>query len=265
MNILSLERLATLRMPPALLRAQTWFDGMESQKRMMLLAIALLFLAMVWQNLLWLPHEQSMLRLQATVAATNKSLPALKTRLQKIPTEKKVDLNAERTAQIQAMESELHTLSTTLNKESGTLIQPSDMLQALRRLLAERPEVTVRRLEASTVKPVPLSLPGTAAKSPDKGNATKPSDKGKATKPPDKAATSKPPVGEGEAPVIYRHDIELEIGAEYLDVLAFFKEVEGYPWAFFWDEVRYRAVDYPATEIVIRLFTLSMGEGLIGG
>ncbi|MEO5340961.1 MAG: type II secretion system protein M [Magnetococcus sp. MYC-9] len=236
-----MEIVSAIKMPPALLKLQTWFDGMEPRKRMLMLAVGVLFLAMIWQNLLWLPHQQRLLALRANLAELQKGVPELAARVQRTATHKVVDLNSERLVSIQAMETELQTLSHTLGREAGALIQPADMLKALRRLLSERSELRLRRLEASSVQPVQLAPVASTAKK------------------------EKPAEAQAQTPVIYRHDIILEIDAGYLDILAFFKEVEGYPWVFFWDEVRYHALEYPKTRATLRLFTLSMGEGLIGG
>ncbi|WP_130470715.1 hypothetical protein [Candidatus Magnetaquicoccus inordinatus] len=252
-----MELLKNFKLPPALVKLQAWFDGMESSRRMMSLFIALLLLLFCWLNLIWQPYQQQQLRLQATSKELSKTIPELKTRLEQLPKKQKVDVNAERLARIQAMEQELRELSTTLGKESSTLIQPTEMVKALRQLLAERPALKVRRMEASSLQPIQLSS-STSLKQPEAAQQTqagKKSDTPATTKKNEEAAT----------PVIYRHDIELEIDASYLDILSFCKEVESYPWVFFWDEVHYRAVDYPQTHALIRLFTLSIGEGLLGG
>ena len=196
--------LATLKIPSALLKAQTWYDGMEPQRRILMLMVLLLSLAMVWQNFLLLPHEQRLLRLHATVAELKKSLPELFGRVKRVATNKVVDLNAERQIQITALKREQQNLATTLGEEAGALIQPSEMLKALRQLLADRPDVKLRRLEAFSVHPVQLSQDGTTA-------AGKPSEKGTSAV-----------VVNGVAPAIYRHDIVLEVEAGYLDILSFF-------------------------------------------
>ncbi|MBF0096390.1 MAG: type II secretion system protein M [Magnetococcales bacterium] len=254
-----MDLLKNFKIPPALLRLQAWFDGMEPPRRIMTLIIALLLLTFTWLNLIWQPYQQQQQRLQSTGHALHKGLAELEARLKKLPTTQKVDINAERLARAQLLEQELRDLSITVGKETSTLIQPSEMLKALRKLLAERPAVKVRRMEASSVQPIQISA---ASKQPEQAAAG-----GKKINPPAPAAKKgeEKKADEATAPVIYRHDIELEIEASYLDILSFCKEVEGYPWVFFWDEVRYRAVEYPTTHAVIRLFTLSIGEGLIGG
>ncbi|MBF0182837.1 MAG: hypothetical protein HQM06_00405 [Magnetococcales bacterium] len=255
--MISLESLKDFKMPPALLKLQAWFDGMEAPRRNLILIMILLVLLFSWLNLLWQPYQKRQQLYQVTTTELNKSVSELVNRLQKMPLAKKVDLNAERQARIQALEQELRELATTVGKESGTLIQPAEMLKALRQLLSERPAVKVRRLEAANVQPVQLSTTATI-KQAVQGTATSLNKKAA-------AGSSAKKTEDPAVPMIYRHDIELEIEAGYLDVLAFCKEVESYPWVFFWDEVRYHAVNYPLTHAVIRFFTLSIGEGLIGG
>jgi MSHA biogenesis protein MshJ len=258
-----MDLLKNFKIPPALLQLQAWFDGMEPQRRIMTLVIALLLLTFIWLNLIWQPYQQQQLRLQATSSTLNKGLADLNARLKKLPTAQKVDINAERLARAQILEQELRDLSITVGKETSTLIQPSEMLKALRKLLAERPAVKVRRMEASSVQPIQISS-ASAPKQSEQTAAGKRANPATAPAPVPKKTEEKKG-DEASAPVIYRHDIELELEASYLDILSFCKEVEGYPWVFFWDEVRYRAVEYPTTHAVIRLFTLSIGEGLIGG
>lgn len=228
-----------IKISAALGKAALRFDAQEQRKRIMMLAIALLALAMLWQNFIWLPHQNKVQMLLRVQIALRKSLPELQSKVAKSSHKKrKIDPSLLRKQQIQALTIKHQELVKRLGREAGALIQPSEMLTALKRLLAERPKVTLIRLDASKIQPIQLGS-AEAAELVSKGST--------------------------ESAVIFRHDIELEVEASYLDTLALFEEIEGYPWVFYWDEARYEAMTYPNTRTTIRLFTLSMGKGLIGG
>ncbi len=215
------------------------FDAQEPRKRTMMLLIALLMVAMAWQNFVLLPYENTARVLHKVRGELLKSLPELKDSVAKSTSKKKkIDPALLRNREIQALEKERRELVKKLGKAAGSLIQPAEMLTALKRLLAERSEIKLIRLEASKIQPIQLGSAGSSALVPESPK---------------------------EDAVIFRHDIELEIEAGFLQTLAFFKEIEGYPWVFYWDEASYEAMNYPITRTTIRLFTLSMGKGLIGG
>ncbi len=215
------------------------YDAQEPRKRGMMLLILMLGMAMVWQNFDWLPYEGKAQMLRKIRADLKKSLPELHAKVSKSLTKKKkIDPVLLRRRQIQVLQLERKALVEKLGKAAGSLIQPSEMLSALKRLLAERSEVKLIRLDASKIQPIQLGSAGNT---------------GLVSESPEEDA------------VIFRHDIDLEIEASFLNTLAFFEEIESYPWVFYWDEARYEAMNYPRTRTTIRLFTLSMGKGLIGG
>ena len=244
------------KIPPALEKAAGRVDDQEPRKRIMMLLIAILGMAMVWQNFILLPFENKAQMLLKVREELHKSLPELQKKLAESATEeKKIDPGILRRQRIQELEAERQTLTDRLGKETDALIQPTEMLAALKRLLAERPEVKLIRLEASRIMPIQLGSAATSGLVADKTG--KKDDKEAATP----QADNKP----GNEAVIFRHDIELEVEASYLNTLALFEEIKRYPWVFYWDEARYEAMNYPKTRTMIRLFTLSMGQGLIGG
>jgi MSHA biogenesis protein MshJ len=63
---------------------------------------------------------------------------------------------------------------------------------------------------------------------------------------------------------VYEHAVELRVGGSYFQVLQFLTALEGLPWRFYWQQLDYKVTQYPNAEIILRVYTLSSEEGLLG-
>ena len=66
----------------------------------------------------------------------------------------------------------------------------------------------------------------------------------------------------GDAPV-YKHGMRIELRGTYLDFLAYLKALEGLQWKVFWGQVSLQTEKYPASRLVLVIYTLSTHEGWI--
>lgn len=70
--------------------------------------------------------------------------------------------------------------------------------------------------------------------------------------------------GDGSAPRVFRHRIELVVRGEYFALLEYLERLEGLDWQLQWDALAIETVDYPLAEATLELSTLSLAEDWIG-
>lgn len=260
-----------ISMPAFVEKIRVGFDEKNPKQRYLILAVALIISLNAWLTFLWDPHKLSMQASIVTTKTLGEEIDKLRKEAQLVATKKIEDPNALLEKRLQDLVKERQTLSDKLGKETGALIQPTEMVKALKQLMATRPNLQLVRMNASHFEPIQLDSDDLknveggaeiAKKSKvvvkNEGPSTKPDPKEKGDADKNKSVAQ-------EAPVIFRHDIELEIQASFLETLAFFKEIEAYPWVFYWDTLHFQARDYPNTHATLKLFTLSIGKGLVGG
>ena len=59
---------------------------------------------------------------------------------------------------------------------------------------------------------------------------------------------------------VYKHGIEISLQGQYQDVLSYLDRLEKLPWRMFWSEARMDARNYPAVQITVTVFTLSLDD-----
>lgn len=57
---------------------------------------------------------------------------------------------------------------------------------------------------------------------------------------------------------IYKHEVELELQGNYLDMLAYIKALEAMPERVYWSRSSLTVLEYPKASLTLRLFTLSL-------
>lgn len=57
---------------------------------------------------------------------------------------------------------------------------------------------------------------------------------------------------------IYKHEVELELQGNYLDMLAYMKALEAMPERVYWSQSDFKVIEYPKASLKLRLFTLSL-------
>lgn len=73
---------------------------------------------------------------------------------------------------------------------------------------------------------------------------------------------------EGGAPVtrpartmdVYQHGFELRLRGNYLDLLAYLKALEAQPKSLLWQQAHLSVLEYPESELVLKVYTLSLDK-----
>ena len=120
------------------------------------------------------------------------------------------------------------------------------MSEVLEGMLAQKPAMVVRRIEALPAEPM---LPET-----DRDSSKSP------------AQSVHAPIvdSEPENAAVYRHGTRIELEGRFDDVVSFLESLEELPWSLFWDQLHYQVTDYPNAQVILVINTLSTREGWIG-
>ena len=140
-------------------------------------------------------------------------------------------------ARLDASRKKLAALEGDVKELSSRLMAPERMRDVLQQILAGRP-----RLELIQMKTLPQSavgLPGDAQKA---------------------ATPAKPGTDKEPANAIYKHGIQLTVRGNYLDLLAYLKEIEALPVRIYWDKLDLSVLEYPSANLQVTLYTVSLDK-----
>ncbi len=140
-------------------------------------------------------------------------------------------------ARLEASRKNLAALEGDVKELSSRLMAPERMRDVLQQILAGRP-----RLELIQLKTLPQSTVGIS------GDASK------------SAPQAKPGSDKEPANSIYKHGIQLTVRGNYLDLLAYLKEIESLPVRIYWDKLDLSVVEYPSAKLQVTLYTVSLDK-----
>ena len=63
---------------------------------------------------------------------------------------------------------------------------------------------------------------------------------------------------------VYKHAVVIKVAGSYPQLVKLLTAIEALEWKFYWEGLDYTVTQYPDAEILIRVFTLSSDEGLLG-
>lgn len=146
--------------------------------------------------------------------------------------------------QISQLKMDINAVETQLQNESQSLIKADQLPQALQDVLLKTSQLTL--LEVATLPIHELKL---IAADPAAGAIEN---------------NSTQSLAGVRSAGVYEHAVELRVGGSYFQVLQFLTALEALPWRFYWQQLDYKVTQYPNAEIILRVYTLSSEEGLLG-
>ncbi len=167
-------------------------------------------------------------------------------------------------ARLQALRAEVAQLSGALRAMQKGLVAPDKIVLLLEQLLRSNTKlrlVSLKTLPATGLADGRFSDP-VPADEPEQINAgTKLLLKAQppaAPAPAPAANAAAPPVPPKQAPLLYRHGVEIELQGSYLDMVNYMEALEAMPTQLFWGKANLNADDYPNARLSLTLYTLSL-------
>ncbi len=141
------------------------------------------------------------------------------------------DPDATARLKLSRLRRELSGVDGELREVARQMVEPAQMPQVLKDLLAGRKGLRLVALRTLPASPFPGTNSGEEKR---KGGAA-----------------------------IYRHGVELTVRGSYLDLLGYLSQIERSPHRLYWGDAQLDAQDYPLSSLTLTLFTLSMDAAWI--
>ena len=151
------------------------------------------------------------------------------------PSKETVKLIAQLEAKLAKIDSQLVHLTTDL-------ISPSEMREALLRLLKLEPGVSLLSFELIGAKPL-LNLSSAQANS---------------------NAINTSLTAEQAGLNLYKHGIKIKLTGKYFQLRNYLRHLEQLTWKFFWQDFEFEVKEYPRSEVEITIYSLGLNKEFIG-
>jgi MSHA biogenesis protein MshJ len=216
---------------------QKWrerFDALQPRERNIILILALVVVAFLWDLLCYSPLQRSITKTQDGIVSTADQITQLGNQVRELT--QPGSGNPVRVLQDrkQNLKVAIKQLDSSIEQLTGNLIPAKKMVQVLEDVLRQSSNL---QLVAVKNLPVRRLITGTEA---------------------DISVTH---ASDG---ALYLHAVELELRGSYFETLSYLQALEGLPWQVIWDQLEYRVDRYPQADIRLRINTLSSSAGLLG-
>lgn len=152
------------------------------------------------------------------------------------------DPNVNTVKQIAQLETKLANIDKQLVLLTTDLISPSQMREALLKLLELEPGVSLLSFELIGAEPL-LNL------NDDQSNA---------------GAIGHTPTAEQLGLNLYKHGIKIKLSGKYFQLRNYLQQLEQLSWKFFWQNFRFEVKEYPRSEVDITIYSLGLNKEFIG-
>jgi hypothetical protein len=152
------------------------------------------------------------------------------------------DPNVETVNQIAQLETKLAKIDHQLVLLTTELISPSEMREALFKLLKLEPGVSLLSFELIGAKPL-LNL--------NEGQLIADAEKHS-------------PTAEQAGLNLYKHGIKIKLSGKYFQLRNYLQQLEQLTWKFFWQDFKFDVKEYPRSEVDITIYSLGLNKEFIG-
>jgi len=142
--------------------------------------------------------------------------------------------------QIAELEVKLAKVDSQLVHLTNDLISPSEMREALLKLLKLEPGVSLLSFELIGAKPL-LDL---SQSQPNANNIV--------------STTELPGLN------LYKHGIKIKLSGKYFQLRNYLQQLEQLSWKFFWQGFQFEVKEYPNSEVEIIIYSLGLNKEFIG-
>lgn len=217
-------------------RLMVWqekIDALNQRERVLLLATAIVFVAMLVQLMLIDPVLAERSRAIKSVQELTRQVQQQSSAKQILTAQLAAGVNRKRLEQLEQLKTERALLDKKIQQSVAALISPTEMAEALEGVFAKSKGLRLLSLE---------NKPVVALMSQDRPAQT----------------------GSANNQGLYNHGFVLRFSGSYFSVIDFFESLSRLPWRFYWDDMRYQVDSYPNATITLELHTVSMSEEWIG-
>lgn len=209
-------------------------NNLSLRERAIVFVAILVVLYGIAANLLFPPLFAEQNRLKKQLADKRGQVQAFEGQIQAALARSAVDPDAANRSRRDQLATQLKTVDEVLAGVISRLVPPKDMARVVEQMLLKNRRLELIRIES--LKPEPLQELAAGAK-------------------PGTSAIA------DAGPAVYRHGMRIELRGNYLDVLAYLRELEALPWKVFWGQISLKVEQYPTAAVNLQIYTLSTQAG----
>lgn len=211
------------------------------ERVMIFAAVAVLMIALL-NALLIEPELVKQRRLSREVAQRQGEIKSLQEQLQKMALARQADPDQANRRKLEALRQQIGEVEAILKEEQRRFVPPERIGALLEELLARN-----RRLQLVDMRTLPVATLDQS------GGVQKPA----AAAPAEKGAAARP-APPGPSGTIYRHGVEITLSGNYLDLLAYLRDLEKLPNQMYWGKLDLSVAAHPQTTLKLSVYTLSL-------
>lgn len=221
------------------------YAGISKREQILIMITGIVVIVMMFYSLSIDNNFTNGTKLTQQTRALTASTKMLQPTVVELEQALKLDPNDALKQQIMRYESELGKIDGELLTLTSDLINPVQMRKALVSLLALERGVSLVSFELIGVEPV-LQPNEQQVGSEQQTVSTKAED-------------------QQTAPLsLYKHGIRVKLSGSYFQLRNYLQQLEAMSWKFFWQGFDYKVAEYPKSELVIEIYSLSTKQEFIG-
>lgn len=220
--------------------AQQWqalnakFEALQPRERWMVFAAGLVLIWFILNTLLLDPVTKKLSALRAEITQSQSQLAEIQQQLNVFAQTPVHDINTENREKISSLHASVQTQSTKINSLSHVLLKPENMPSLLKDLLQKNTGLSLVAMQ--TLAPENILQK-------------------------DKKETAQTTTSsEMNAPVIYKHGLEITLAGSYLDLLKYAEALEKSSLQVLWSKASLEAKDFPESQLTLRIYSLSLDK-----
>ena len=225
-------------------KLQEKIDARIVRERVLIFLSAIALVFMLWNIIIQAPFDKKMQATQTQLIDLAAQSATTQTQITTATQALLNDPQRLKKAQITQLKSDISNIEVQLQNTSQRLIKADQLPQVLQDVLQKTSQLTLLEVATLPLRELQFaSVNGFVEVSDDKRNRES---------------------NEALSMGVYEHVVELRVAGNYFQVVHFLTALEALPWRFYWQRLDYSVTRYPNAEIIIRVYTLSSEEGLLG-
>ncbi len=205
-------------------------DGMSLRERTLIFVAAAALLASLIDSLFLEPLLQQQRRLSEQVVQQQEKMKEVQAQLAALLQAKQADVHSPLRERIHVLQQRIADGEAYLKDRRDKLVPPEKMAALLEQMLSRNSKLQL--VSMNTLPPAPFLEQPPAANGPTAGQ-------------------------EGQ---VYKHGVQLTVRGGYADLLQYLTALEKLPTRMFWGMAKMNVVEYPAAELTLTLYTLSLDK-----
>jgi MSHA biogenesis protein MshJ len=209
-------------------KVSTKVNALSMRERVLVFATVTVVVLLLLNMLLLEPLFARQKALHSQISQQQQTMLEVQAQIAALVLENSPNAKSPQRSQINQIRQEIAEGNAYLKSSREKLVQPEKMAEHLRQLLSKNNRLQLVALQ---------TLPATPLLEPSKVAASAAQDK-----------------------QVFKHGVQLTLRGNYLDLLQYLSALESLPQQMYWARAQMSVVQYPAAEITLILYTLSLDK-----